>query len=197
MAHTHRLTARDGGLLIVDLQRKLVDLVPQGARVVANAARLIDAAQALAVPVWATEQYPKGLGPTVETIAERVPHRPSKTGFSCCSNAEILEQILARGLRHLTLAGIEAHVCIAQTALDLLRHGITVQVVADAVASRADLDCAIALRRLEHAGAILSTTEAAMFEWVESSDHPAFKTISALVKAGDRLSATSQERRSE
>ncbi len=182
MSNLSRQTARDGGLLIVDLQQKLVDRMKFGALVVANCARLARAAAALQVPVWATEQYPQGLGPTVPELAELVPHRPAKTTFHCCDVPDLIEQLHGRGTRHVTLAGIETHVCVAQTALELMRMGFVVQVPADAVASRGKLDWEIALRRLECAGAVLTTAEAVMFEWLGTADHPAFKTISGLVK---------------
>jgi nicotinamidase-related amidase len=182
MAPYKRLTAAHGALLIVDVQAKLVDLIPVRDLVVANAVRLVRAAQALGMPVWATEQYPKGLGPTVPELSALIPHRPSKTIFHCCAVPELLEQIHGRGIQHVTLAGLETHVCIAQTALELLGMGLRVQVPADAVGSRSKMDWEFALRRLEHLGTVVSTTEAVLFEWVERSDHPQFKTISNLVK---------------
>jgi nicotinamidase-related amidase len=182
MPLTERLTSRYGALLVVDVQDKLMALIPDRALVVANAVRLVRGAQALAMPVWATEQYPKGLGPTVPELAELIPQRPAKTTFHCCAVPQLLEQLYGRKVRHVTLAGIEAHVCIAQTALELLGLGFRVQVPADAVASRSKTDWEFALRRLEHAGAVISTTEAVLFEWTESSDRPEFKAISDLVK---------------
>ena len=182
MRATQRLTARQGALLIVDVQEKLVAAVADGPRVVANALRLARGARLLGVPAQATEQYPKGLGPTVGPIAELVPERPSKLSFACCSAPQVLEQLYGRQVRHVTLAGLEAHVCVAQTALDLLDLGFRVQVPADAVASRNPLDRDVALRRLESAGATISTTEAVLFEWCETADRPEFKAISALVK---------------
>jgi nicotinamidase-related amidase len=175
-------TARDGGLLVVDVQGKLVERMEFGPLMVANATRLIRAARELNMPVWATEQYPKGLGPSVPEVAELIPDRPSKTTFHCCGVPELIEGMHGRGVRHMTLAGIETHVCVAQTALELLRMGFRVQVPADAVASRGRLDWEIALRRMEQAGAVVTTTEAVLFEWLGSSDHPCFKAISGLVK---------------
>jgi nicotinamidase-related amidase len=182
MPATHRLTWRQGALLVIDVQEKLISLIPRHDLVVANAVRLIKGAQALNLPVWATEQYPKGLGGSVSCIAELIPHRAPKTTFHCCDVAELVEGLHGRGIRHVTLAGIETHVCVAQTALELLDMGFSVQVPADAVASRFQLDWEFALRRLERAGAVVSTTEAVLFEWVEGSDHPQFKAISNLIK---------------
>jgi nicotinamidase-related amidase len=182
MSPYDRLTGAHGGLLIIDVQEKLMPLIEDRDMVVANAVRLVRAARTLNIPVWATEQYPRGLGPTVPELAELIPHRPDKTIFHCCAVPELLEQLHGRGVQHLTLAGIETHVCVAQTALELMGLGFRVQVPADAVASRFQLDWQFALRRLEHAGAVVSTTESTLFEWVERSDHPHFKAISQLVK---------------
>jgi nicotinamidase-related amidase len=184
MSASARLTARDAALLVVDLQEKLLPRIEDHEAVLINAIRLIDASRALGVPAFATEQYPKGLGSTVAPIAERIPHRPAKTAFSCCAVPELIEQLHGRHVRHVTIAGIEAHVCVAQTGLDLIGLGFGVQVAADAVGSRRRIDWEFALRRLERAGAVVSTTEAILFEWAESSDCGAFKEISRLVKEG-------------
>jgi nicotinamidase-related amidase len=186
MPLTERLTWQHGGLLVVDVQEKLISRILDRERVVTNAARLVKAAERLHVPVWATEQYPKGLGATVPELAALIPNRPAKTCFQCCAVPQLLEQLYGRKIRHVTLAGIEAHVCIAQTAIELLRLGFRVQVPADAVGSRHLIDWEFALRRLEHAGAVVSTTEAVLFEWVETADHPEFKAISEQIKQSDQ-----------
>ncbi len=183
MRPTQRLTGHHGALLVVDLQDKLLGLIPDRDVVVANSVALIRGARALGLPVSATEQYPKGLGPSTAAIAELVPDRPAKTTFHCCAVPQFLEQLYGRNIRHVTVAGIEAHVCVAQTALELLDLGFRVQVPADAVASRRKIDWEFALRRLERAGAIVSTTESVLFEWTEKSDRPEFKAISELIKS--------------
>jgi nicotinamidase-related amidase len=183
MRKTQRLTAAHGALLVVDMQGKLLDLIADRDSVVANTVLMIEAARLLDLPVWSTEQYPKGLGPTIAEVADLVPDRPAKTTFHCCSTALLLEQLYGRHIRHVTVVGIEAHVCVAQTALELMDLGFRAQVVADAVASRKSIDREYALRRLEAAGAVVSTAEAAIFEWAETSDRPEFKAISALIKA--------------
>jgi nicotinamidase-related amidase len=186
MRLTERLTGAHGALLVVDVQDKLLERIIDRDTVIANSVRLVKAAQCLQMPVWATEQYPKGLGPTTASIATLIPHRPAKTTFHCCAVPQLLEQLYGRRIRHVTLAGIEAHVCVAQTALELLGLGFRVQIPADAVGSRHKLDWEFALRRLENAGASVTTTEAVLFEWTEASDRPEFKAISALVKEADR-----------
>ncbi len=119
-------------------------------------------------------------------MAELIPDRPAKTTFHCCAVPQLLEQLYGRNVRHVTVAGIEAHVCVAQTALELLDLGFRVQVPADAVASRHKIDWEFALRRLEQAGAVVSTTEAVLFEWTETADRPEFKAISELIKTMNR-----------
>ena len=185
MATIGRLTARNGALLVIDLQERLLSVIPGRALVVDNTVLLIRAASLLRIPVFATEQYPKGLGPTVSEIAELVPERPSKTSFHCCEATGFLSSLRRENVEHVTLAGIEAHVCVAQTAIELLHLGFIVQIAADAVTSRKPIDRDFALRRLERAGAAVSTTEAIVFEWTERSDRPEFKAISQLIKSSD------------
>jgi nicotinamidase-related amidase len=182
MSLTTRLTSHHGALLVIDLQGKLLAKIDARALVVANAVRLVRGAKLLGLSVSATEQYPQGLGPAVPELVELIPDRPAKTTFHCCSVGPFLEQLHGRGATHITLAGIEAHVCVAQTALELMHHGFRVQVAADAVASRHKIDWEFALRRLERAGAVVSTTEAVLFEWVEKADRPEFKALSAMIK---------------
>lgn len=190
MTPQHRLTARHGALLIVDMQVKLLGAMSNPRLVEVNATRLAQAARELELPVFATEQYPAGLGPTVPSLVDLVPRPPAKLAFSCCAVPELIEGLNGRGVRHVTLAGLETHVCILQTALDLINLGFAVAVPADAVASRHPFDWEFALRRLERAGAIVTTTEAILFEWVESADSPCFPTIRSLVKNFDPSAPT-------
>jgi nicotinamidase-related amidase len=183
MRLTERLTARHGALLVVDLQERLLAAMHDRDLVVASTVRLIRGARELGLPVWATEQYPRGLGPTVTPVAALIAERPAKLSFQCCAVPQLLEQLYGRHIRHVTVAGLEAHVCVAQTALELMDLGFRVQVPADAVTSRNRMDWEFALRRLEHAGAVVSTSEAILFEWLETADRPAFKMIGEMVKA--------------
>jgi nicotinamidase-related amidase len=189
MRQTERLTGQHGALLVVDVQDKLLERIENREGLIANAVRMVKAAQVLKLPVWATEQYPRGLGPTTAVLAELIPNRPSKTTFHCCAVPQLLEQLYGRQIRHVTLVGIEAHVCVAQTALELMGLGFRVQIPADAVGSRHRIDWEFALRRLEHAGAVVSTSEAALFEWTERSDRAEFKAISNLIKEAEAAHA--------
>jgi nicotinamidase-related amidase len=176
------MSAGDTGLLVIDVQDKLMVKIPGADAVIRNIAFLIDGAKLLDVPVQATEQYPKGLGPTVPELAQRLPHRPDKKAFSCCAIPEVAENFRREARPKLVLCGIEAHVCVQQTALDLLAHGFTVYLAADAIASRYAIDCEYALRRLEKAGCIPTTTESIVFEWTGGAEHPQFREVSKLVQ---------------
>ena len=185
MALSERLTAAHGALLVVDLQAKLLGKIDRRDEVVGNVVDLIAGAKLLGVPVWATEQYPAGLGPSVDEVVGAVPDRLAKLAFHAGQAPGLLDGLHARGVRHVTLAGIEAHVCVAQTALELMHLGFLVQIAADAVGSRHAADRETALRRVAGAGATVSTTEAVLFEWAERADRPEFKALSALIKARD------------
>lgn len=176
------MSRSDTALLVVDLQEKLVRLLADAPRIVWNVRRLLDGAKVLGVPTAATEQYPQGLGATVAEIAERLGPVPAKVLFSCRECGDLLTGLQQRGVQKILLAGIEAHVCVQQTALDLLAAGYRVYVAVDAVGSRHEIDSATALRRMEASGATLTTTEAALFEWCEAAGTPEFKQISALVR---------------
>ena len=182
MSVLERFTARDGALLVVDLQERLLPTIRDRDQLVANVLRLARAARLLDVLALATEQYPRGLGVTVPAVAELLPDRPAKLTFHCLGAPGLVEALAESVATHVTLVGIETHVCVAQTALELLKLGYRVQVSYDAVGSRFPLDHYVALRRMERAGVVVSTTEAILFEWTEGADHPRFKEISALVK---------------
>lgn len=175
------MSADDTGLLVVDVQEKLMPAVEDGHHAVWNVRRLIDGAKALGVPVAATVQYPKGLGSLLPEIAERVPSPSEKMTFSCRGTEAVESLSKIESVHRIVVVGVEAHVCVQQTVLDLLADGWRVYVPADAIGSRDLLDETYALQRMEASGATLTTTEAVLFEWCGSADHPAFKDIRKLV----------------
>jgi len=175
------MSRHDSALLVVDVQTRLLEAMAPPPSLVWNIRRLIDGARALNVPVAATEQYPKGLGPTVPELAQRLDAIPSKLTFSCRECTGILDSFRDQGLYKILVVGIETHVCVQQTVLDLLAAGFRVFVAVDAVASRFPIDRDTAVRRMDSAGATLTTTEAALFEWCEVAGTPEFKRISQLV----------------
>lgn len=173
----------DSALVVVDVQEKLIGSIAGHERVVWNIGRLLDGAKILGVPAVATEQYPKGLGHTVGQLAQRLEGEiPDKVHFSCGACGQLFSDLSQRGIHNLLLCGIEAHVCVQQTALDLIAAGFRVFLAVDAVGSRFDLDKETALRRMETSGATLTTTEAALFEWCEVAGTPEFKQVSQLVR---------------
>jgi nicotinamidase-related amidase len=189
MPHSTVMTPEETALLVIDMQEKLVPKIHEAASVVRNTAFLIDAARLLGVDVLATEQYPKGLGPTIADLRQRLPGPvPEKLAFSSCAVKGLVEDLRAKNRFRIVLAGIEAHVCVLHTALDLIAEDLWVYVPVDAVSSRSSLDREWALRRLESAGAVLVTSEMAVFEWLGGAHHPRFKDVSALIQ--QRMKAT-------
>jgi nicotinamidase-related amidase len=176
------MTPEDTVLLVVDVQEKLVPLIAGAPRILWNLRRLLDGAEATGVKALATEQYPQGLGPTVSELAGRLGSIPSKAAFSCCGCEPFMACLAESGASKVLVSGIEAHVCVQQTVLDLLANGYRVFVPVDAVGSRYKIDYETGLRRMESAGATLTTTESALFEWCQVSGTPTFKKISALVR---------------
>lgn len=179
-----RLRAELSVLLLIDVQDKLLAKIPTAASLIQNAGFLLDVAALLGIPVRATEQYPKGLGSTTAELTRRLPQPPvAKTAFSCCGAGTFLEELEMLRRPNVVLVGMETHVCVSQTALDLLNAGLHVFLPVDALAARGQVDHDTALRRLEQAGAVPSTAEAVAFEWVADSSHAHFKAMSQLIIA--------------
>ena len=162
--------------------------IAEGEAVTHAAGILIEAARQLEVPVVVTEQYPKGLGPTVDTIASRLPNGAAvveKMTFSAARNydfASKIDDFKAGGRDNVVICGVESHVCVMQTAADLDAQGYTVHIVADACGSRAPASKDAALARFGAFGISRVTTEMALFEWLEVAGTPEFKAVSRLVK---------------
>ena len=182
-----RLASKDSALVVIDVQDKLLAKIPGAAALVRNAAFLLDVAALLEIPARGTEQYPKGLGPTTAELARRLPNPiPSKTAFSCCGAGTFLEELEMIRRPNVVLVGMETHVCVAQTAFDLLHAGLHVFLAVDALVSRFPIDHDTALRRMEQAGAVLTTVEAVAFEWLGDSTHAHFKQVSNLIISRSR-----------
>jgi hypothetical protein len=152
---------------------------------VRNTRVLIQAAACLGLPVLATEQYPKGLGPTVARLAEVLPSGApclEKTCFSCAGAEAFLAALAASGRSQVILTGMEAHVCVLQSALELREDGREVFVVEDACCSRTEKNHANAIGRLRAAGVVVTNTESVLFEWLRDARHEHFKAISTLLQ---------------
>ena len=171
-------------LLIVDVQERLAPAMEPERPFIAACGKLLEAANILKIPALASEQYPKGLGRTVPALANLVPEadRYEKMEFSCYANIPV-RQALARVKRpQIVLGGIEAHVCVLQTAMELAAAGSAVFVVTDATASRRAESRETAFRRMAEAGVMLVTLEMVLFEWLRSAADPEFRTVSKLIR---------------
>ncbi len=172
-------------VLLVDVQERLCTAMRQDelTRVVKYARALIGTARELEIPVLATEQYPKGLGPTLPALRELLPSAPlEKMHFSCAPDPGFAAALEATRRRQVVIAGMEAHVCVYQTARDLVRAGYDVHVCADAVTSRFELHRQVGLDLCREAGAVVTAAESAIFDLLGRCGTPQFKKASALVK---------------
>lgn len=179
------MTAESSSLLIVDVQEKLCPVMDDPRIVLHNCGRLMKGAARLGVPVTVSEQYPKGLGPTMVDLRELTVSENflEKTTFSCAAAANIAGRLKEIGRPKVIVAGIEAHVCVCQTALGLKEHGYEVFVVADACSSRRTADRDLAYDRMRAAGVHVVPTESVLFEWVGDAAHEAFREVSkTLIK---------------
>ncbi len=179
-----RMTPRNTVLVVIDVQEKLMAAMARRAAVVTAADKLIRAARLLEVPVLFTVQYVKGLGPVCTELAEATAGLApiEKMTFSCCGADAFTRALKDAGRQRVLLCGVETHVCVQQTALDLLAGGHDVYLAADAVCSRRDSDGAVALERLRDRGAVLTTTEAAVYEWLREAGTPQFKQVLPLFR---------------
>jgi nicotinamidase-related amidase len=182
--HSRRISRAGAGLIVIDVQDRLWPVIVEKDRLLENLVRLVKGAVILGLPIVVTEQYPKGIGATVAELAAALPAGTpiEKLTFSAWGVPAFGEALRARGITEPILCGIEAHVCVCQTCLDLLDAGLRPFVVADAVSSRTAENCRLALERMRTAGAIIVSTEMILFELLERAGTPEFKQILALVK---------------
>lgn len=171
-------------LLVIDVQERLVPAIFEKDRMLLNTLKSIKAAKALGIPVVYTEQYPKGLGITMAELREDLGDSPvyEKTAFSCCGSSGFLKYLKANKIKKLILTGIETHVCVFQTAVDLIEKDFDVIVLADAVSSRSEMDRKFALKNLRAMGASVTTFECLFMVYIKDAKHPSFKEISNILK---------------
>ncbi|HHH75790.1 MAG TPA: hydrolase [Phycisphaerae bacterium] len=173
----------DTVLVVVDVQEKLAKSVYDSDRLIDNIAILVKGADILGVPIIWTEQYPQGLGHTVQPLADLIKSPAiEKKCFSCCYAEDFIDVLEDLGRPNVLLAGIETHVCVYQTAMDLLYEDCNVFVVADAVSSRTQENKAIGLERIVSECAEVTSVEMALFELLKVAEGPQFKAILKLVK---------------
>lgn len=171
-------------LLVIDVQERLAPAIEGGGQVVQRAELLLRAAKRLGVPMLATEQYRKGLGLTLAVLCEQLPpeRRIEKLAFSAWQEPAFAEALKGEGKRQILVAGMECHVCVLQTVLDLLDAGYEVFLIRDAVGSRKAIDREAGLARMERAGAVPVTAEMVVFEWLGRAGTPEFKDLIDLIK---------------
>lgn len=185
MQHESKLRKNDTLFLLIDIQERLLPVIHDKELIEKNAAILAQGAGILDVPVIISEQYPKGLGSTTEAIrnaaADNADYYP-KTTFSCLQDDDITKAVRASGKSQILLCGIETHICVCQTALDLAAGGYQVHIAADATGSRQPTNREYALDRLSRAGIVITNTESALFELLNIAQGDEFKAISRLIK---------------
>lgn len=178
------LTKKDAVLVLIDIQGKLARIVDKSEEVIQNIANVIQGAKVLGVPVLWLEQYPQGLGKTVEEISQFLTdEKPiEKITFSAYRTPEFVEALEATGRKKVLIAGIEAHICVYQTTADLLENGYEVEVLADCVSSRTELNREIGIEKMKQYGAKISSVEMALFEMKQIAKGDDFKAISKIIK---------------
>ena len=178
------LDKEDTVLLIVDIQEKLAAVMKERDRVVKNNLHLIELAKMINMPVMVTEQYPKGLGPTVAEIRNALPfYRPvEKMTFDCCGQPAFLEELKEHNKLSVVLTGMETHICVLQTCIGLLKGGINVHIVRDAVCSRTKENWKTGIEFMREAGAVVTSTETVLFQLLKVAGTEEFKKISKRIK---------------
>lgn len=176
---------RTSTLVIVDIQEKLIKAIPAMEPFMPKVRMMLEAAAVLGLDVIVTEQYPKGLGNTVPELKELFQDKwpvIEKTSFSCWLEPEFRKQLRKNKKETVILTGIESHVCVMQTAMDLLTEGYQVVLLADTVASRNDYDREIALKLMREKGVWVMTAESLLFHYLQNAKNPSFKAVSKLIK---------------
>jgi nicotinamidase-related amidase len=184
MKHPSLLDRSRAALAVIDIQEAFGKIIPDFAEVVERIALMVQACKLLDVPIIVTEQYPKGLGRTAPAIAGRLPEGYSpieKLSFSACGAREFDTQLRERHIEQVMLCGIEAHICVSQTAHDLLQNGYQVHLLSDAVSTRLERNRELGINKIAKAGAIISSIEMALFELCPAGT-PEFKQMQALIK---------------
>ena len=178
------LDEKNSLLIIIDIQEKLLNAA-KDKDCAEKAAKLAKAASILSIPVIISEQYPKGLGNTVPEIYDNLPKNTffqEKASFSLLKEEGFTDRLKSYGRKHIILCGIETHICVYQTATDLINAGYEVTIVKDACSSRNKYECDCGIEKMKTAGAQISCLEIVLFEWLKGAKHPKFKEVQALIK---------------
>jgi isochorismate hydrolase len=182
--HPKILKKESVALLIIDIQERIFRVMQHTERVIENNLKLINGFQIMNLPIFYTEQYPKGLGETESRLKEALGNKQAvqKMSFSCYGAGDLFDELNSKKIKQVVVTGIESHVCVQQTVMDLLANDFQVNVIADAVSSRKEIDYNTALNRMAKLGAEVTTTESVLFELLEVCGTDEFKAVSKLVK---------------
>lgn len=178
-----RIKLEETALLVVDIQERLLPAMEEKEQLFANCIKLLKGANVLKVPSIITQQYPKGLGATCKEILEELPEAKlfDKMKFSCITD-EVLAEFNAIGRKNIIVCGIESHVCVLQTVIELVEKGFQPVLIADCISSRKNSDKIYAIERARAEGAMVTTYESLLFELIGSAAHQNFKDISKIIK---------------
>ncbi len=185
MQRNAKLLSRDStALLLIDVQEKILNVMLNKERLIDNCIKLIKGFKILNVPIFYTEQYPKGLGPTSNLLLKELEGLSAiqKTSFSCLCAGNLFQRLKDNNVTQVVVSGIESHVCVQQTVLDLLANDFQIDVCADAVSSRKENDLNTALERMRNHNAEITTVESVLFELLKESGTEEFKKISSIIK---------------
>ncbi len=185
MAHPHLLDATTTTLAVIDIQEGFRNVIADFDTLASRAAMAVRGFQILDVPVLVTEQYPKGLGTTATEIGAVLPNDfvvYEKTAFSSCGASPFVDRLAELGVKQVVICGLETHICVSQTAHDLLDRGFDVHILCDCVSSRFEYNRLAGLAKMTRSGAIESSVEMALFELMRDAKHEQFKEIQALIK---------------
>jgi len=185
MSHANILQRDKTALLVVDFQEAFRELIPDFGQATQNIVNVVSGFKILSMPIFVTEQYPKGLGNTAREILDVLPKKVriiEKTAFSSCGETVFIEELESEGIKQVLLCGLETHICVNQTAHDLLDQGFAVHLLEDAVGSRTADNKQTGLAKMRLSGAVPSCVEMALFELMGDSKHQHFRTIQALIK---------------
>ena len=184
MSKSFRLKRNETAAVVIDVQEKLFPLIHEYDQLAKNMSILIQGLKILGIPLLVTQQYTKGLGETVTAIKEAVGdyRHIEKMAFSCCGDEGFMSELRKLNKKNVILMGIESHVCVLQTALDLIAENFQPVLIEDCVSSRKPNDKRVAVKRIKQAGAIVSTYESVLFELTEVSGTDLFKSIVKLIK---------------
>ena len=180
------IESKNTALLLIDIQERLVKAIPNSKGVIQNVRKMVDVCSILGVNIYITEQSPEKLGGTISTIISEIKYiKYTKSSFSCIECLDLINKLKGDNIENILVCGIESHICVLQSSIDLIRRGFNIYIIADSIQSRGNYDHEMSIERLRDSGAIISTTETTIFELCKSSKNKDFKSISNIIKRSE------------